>query len=49
MAPHLWIQTITDRKYFLSSKKQKLNLSLAWNHLYSIYLALGIISNLEII
>ena len=53
LVPHLWIQIITDRKYFFkipeNSKKQKFNLSLAGNYLHSIYLVLGIVSNLEVI
>ena len=53
--PHPKIQPITDWKYiyiFLilgSSKKQNLNLPHASNYLHSIYIVIGIISNVEMI
>ena len=51
---HRWIQPTMDRKYLgkkilESSKKQNLNLSQTSSYLYSIYIVLGIISNLEMI
>lgn len=36
-------------KVFLSSKKKNLNFPYAGDNLHSIYLALGLISNLEVI
>ena len=50
---HPKIQPTIDQKYFFktpeSSKKQNLNLPRSGNYLHSIYIALGIISNLEMI
>ena len=52
--PHLWIQPTSDQRIFGkkisgSSKKESLILLCACNYLHSIYIVLGIISNLEII
>ena len=45
----LWVKNTREKKNPESSPKQNLNLPYAGNYLHSIYIVLGIISNLEMI
>lgn len=47
--PYLQIQPITDRKYLGKNTTIKIIQIIQYNYLYSIYIILGSISNLEMI